>query len=89
GFRQHVPRSGPNALHSQGYTKSICTAIMKSVDDGRKGQMQDQIFVNVSIAAKYLLSKVAPVCVCAYPPTFRRHMASRHGPSETADDIRI
>ena len=36
GSHGHEPCSGPNAFYAQCYTPSMCKAIMKSAEDGRR-----------------------------------------------------
>ena len=54
GSHGHEPRSGPHADYYHGYTLSMCRAIMKSVEGGRRnGQMTGTRLGRVQMAAAF------------------------------------
>jgi hypothetical protein len=91
GSHPHVPCNGPDAVYSQGYTPSICRAIMEAVQDGKTHSSPSIVHLLHVCISSQCEAQTHSAC-CRNPhlaPLLVNSMASRRGPSQAKEDSAI
>ena len=91
GSYPHIPCNGPDVVYSQGYTPSICRAIMKSVQDGKThSSLSVMRLLHVCISSECEAQINSACCHHSrHSPSPESSMASRRGPSQAKEDTAI